>query len=376
MKTHIKLGKILGIEIGIHYSWLIIAVLITLSLGGYFGQSHPEWGNGVIWAMAVGSAMMFFAAIVIHEMSHALVARSYDIPVKSITLFALGGVAQMEKDAESAKMEFWIGIVGPITSAVIGGLCLGAAFLMGWTFGADTSTPLMAVFVWLGYINIALAVFNMVPGFPMDGGRVMRAAIWAFVKDRERATKAASLIGQTIAFGFIIFGIIAFFRGSGIGGLWIAFIGWFLLTSARASYAQSEMTQAFAGLKVRDLMTTECARVDPRTNLQSLVDDNILKAGNRCFLVEENGELLGLVTPADVRSVERTMWPMKTVDDVMRPFEGLHTAAPEATIVEALETMGRADVNQLPVLEGGRLVGMISRDRILNYLVARKELDM
>ncbi|HMS10420.1 MAG TPA: site-2 protease family protein, partial [Pyrinomonadaceae bacterium] len=220
MRTHIKFGTILGIEIGIHYSWLIIAVLITLSLGGYFGQSHPEWGSGVIWAMAAGSAVMFFAAIVIHEMSHALVARAYDIPVKSITLFALGGVAQIEKDAETAATEFWIGIVGPITSAVIGGLCLAAAFLLGWSFGADTSTPLMAGFVWLGYINIALAVFNMVPGFPMDGGRVMRAAIWAFVKDRERATKAASLIGQTIAFGFIIFGIIAFFRGSGIGGLW------------------------------------------------------------------------------------------------------------------------------------------------------------
>src|SRR5687768_1838023 len=171
MKVTIKLGRIYGIEIGLHYSWLIIAVLISLSLSAYFAEAHPDWSGGTIWAMSLVSALLFFIAIVIHELSHAAVARMNDLPVRSITLFALGGVAQIEKEAPSGKIEFWMGIVGPITSAVIGFFCLGISYLLGWQPMSEPDTPLMAMLVWLGYINIALAVFNMIPGFPMDGGR-------------------------------------------------------------------------------------------------------------------------------------------------------------------------------------------------------------
>src|SRR5690606_17723997 len=197
MKAHIRLGKILGIEIGLHYSWLIIAVLITLSLSSYFGTNHPEWGTGVVWVMAISSALLFFAAIVVHELSHAVVALRNGLPVSSITLFALGGVAQIEKEAETASSEFWLGIVGPITSTVIGVVCLAIAAALGWPVGEMPVTPRMAVIVWLGTVNIALAVCNMSPGFPMGGGRVLRAAAWKITGDKVRAARIASIVGQT-----------------------------------------------------------------------------------------------------------------------------------------------------------------------------------
>jgi Zn-dependent protease/CBS domain-containing protein len=376
MKANIILGRIFGIEIGLHYSWLIIAVLIVLSLSSYFGSTNPEWGTGLIWAMAVIAAIFFFSAIVIHELSHALVALYYDIPVRSITLFALGGVAQMEKEAESAKTEFWIGIVGPITSFAIGFLCLGVASLVGWPLFGTPETPLMTVLVWLGYVNVALAIFNMVPGFPMDGGRVLRAIIWRVTGNSDRATRGASVVGQSIAVIFILLGIVLFFGGAGIGGLWIAFIGWFLLNAARASYLNVEVTEGLRGVRVADLMSRECAVLGPTVNVQTLVDEHMLRTGQRCFVVADGGGPLGIVTPSEIKTVEVQMRPMKTLADVMRPFESLHTAGPEISAGEALEIMGREDVNQLPVVADGRLLGMISRDQIVRYLYTRKELDI
>ena len=375
MKAHIKLGKIFGIEIGLHYSWLIIAVLITLSLSSYFSTSHPEWGTGVIWVMAVSSALLFFGAIVVHELSHAIVALRNNLPVSSITLFALGGVAQIEKEAETASSEFWLGIVGPITSAVIGAVCLGLAVAFGWPAGEMPTTPLMAVIVWLGTVNIALAIFNMIPGFPMDGGRVLRAAAWKFTGDKVRATRIASVIGQVFAFGFIVLGVFAFFGGSGIGGLWIAFIGWFLLNAAKATYSQLEITEGLKNVTVGDLMSLDCPILDPRMNVQTMVEEHMLRSGRRCYLVGDAGEPEGLITPHEIKGISREMWPMTLVGDIMKPIEQVHTIARSAPVMEALDKMGREDVNQLPVMDGGKLAGIISRDRIVKYLYTRKELD-
>jgi Zn-dependent protease/CBS domain-containing protein len=376
MKAHIRLGKILGIEIGLHYSWLIIAVLITLSLSSYFSTNHPEWGTAVVWVMAISSALLFFAAIVIHELSHAVVALRNGLPVSSITLFALGGVAQIEKEAETASSEFWLGIVGPITSAVIGALCLAIAVALGWPFGEMPETPLMAVIVWLGTVNIALAVFNMIPGFPMDGGRVLRAAAWKITGDKARATRIASIIGQTFAMGFIVLGVFAFFGGSGIGGLWIAFIGWFLLNAAKATYSQLEITEGLKDVKVGDLMNRDCPILEPRMNIQTMVEENMLKTGQRCYLVADgiSGEPEGLITPHEIKGISKEMWPMTLVGDIMKPFTEVHTISQTAPVMEALEKMGREDVNQLPVMDGNRLAGIISRDRIVKYLYTRKEI--
>lgn len=375
MESHIKLGRIFGVKIGLHYSWIIIALLIAFSLASRFQEMHQDWGRGTAWLTAIITAALFFAAIITHELSHALVAKLRGLPVHSITLFVLGGVAQIEADAKDAKTEFWIGIAGPVMSAVLGFICLGLAWTLGWTMPAEPGTPLMAMLVWLGYINITLAIFNMIPGFPMDGGRVLRAVIWWITGNRAPATRIATLMGQFIAFGFIFLGLFSFFRGAGFGGLWIAFIGWFLLQAARSSYAQLEMSERFRGVRVSDVMARDCPIVDGRSNLQTFVDEYLLPTGRRCFLIVENGAVAGLITPQEVKAVERARWPFTTIYDVMIPIDRLRTVKPETPVTEAMETIGRADVNQLPVMSNGRLEGIISRDRVLQFMVTRAELD-
>src|SRR5256714_8489914 len=219
MKAQIKLFKIFGIQIGLHYSWLLIAVLIVLSLVGQFAATNPQWGANIIWGVSILTALLFFATIVIHELSHAAIAKARGLPVRSITLFALGGVAQIEKEAADAKTESWIGIAGPITSAVIGVICLGIAAGIGWTPSGSHQSPPAAMLGWLGVINVLLAVFNMIPGFPLDGGRVLRAVIWWITGSAARATRVATAIGQLVAVAFIILTLFRFFNSAGFAGL-------------------------------------------------------------------------------------------------------------------------------------------------------------
>jgi Zn-dependent protease len=375
METHVSLGRILGVKIGLHFSWILIAFLVVFSLSARFRMTNPDWGAGTIWLLAIATAALFFASIVAHELSHAMVAKARGLPVHSITLFALGGVARIEKESADAKTEFWMGIVGPISSALIGVLCLAAASALGWPFMAEPETPLLAMLVWLGYINVVLAVFNMLPGFPMDGGRVLRAAVWHATGDEHRATRVATTSGQAVAFGFIVLGIVGFFQGAGLGGLWLAFIGWFLLGAARASAAQLEVSESLRGVRVSDVMSRDCPIVDGRSNLETFVED-VLRTGSRCFLIVENGRVTGLITPHEVKSVEKSQWPYKTVFEVMKPLDQLRTVRPDTPASEALETIGRQDVNQLPVVSDGRLEGIVSRERIVRYLVTRAELNM
>lgn len=380
MEASIKLGRIFGVEIGLHYSWLIIALLVAFSLGSHFQTVNPEWGTGVVWLSAILTALLFFAAIVVHELSHAMVAKMRGLPVRSITLFALGGVAQIEREAADAKTEFWMGIIGPITSAVIGFICLGFAAAFGWSPASEglmtASTPPLAMLVWLGYINIALAVFNMIPGFPLDGGRVLRAIIWRVTGDGERSTRIAARVGQFVAVFFIVWGIFQFFTGAGFGGLWIAFIGWFLLNAAQASYAQVAINQALKGKTVADVMRRDCPTVDGNTNLQTFTDEYLLKTGERCYVVAEQGRIAGLITSHEVKEIDPRKRAFTTVDDVMKQLEQLRTIAPDAPVTEVLETMGREVVNQLPVASDGQLVGIISRAHVLRLLQTRAELNM
>jgi Zn-dependent protease/predicted transcriptional regulator len=377
MHAQIKLGRIFGVQIGLHYSWVLIALLVTFSLVAQFYETTPQWSAGVIWATAIITALLFFAAILAHELSHAAVAKARGLPVRSITLFALGGVAQIEKDAADPKTEFWMGIVGPIASAVIGFACLALAIVLGWRPLTLPQTPFLAMLMWLGLINIGLGVFNMIPGFPLDGGRVFRAIVWWVTGDAARATRIAALVGQFVAFSFIIWGIWRFFNGAGFGGLWLAFIGWFLLDAARSSYAQLEITETLRGLLVGDVMTQDCPRVHGRDNLQTVVDHYLLRTGQRCFIVEKNGGgVAGIITPHEIRSIIRSRWPYTTVDEVMQPMERLHAVGPNTPVTDALETMGREDINQLPVVRNGRLAGIISRGHILRLLQARAELHV
>lgn len=376
MKAQIKLGRIFGVEIGLHYSWFIIALLITLSLAGQFKLNNPDWSDSLRWGMAIITAVLFFASIVTHELSHALVAKARGLPVRSITLFALGGVAEIEKEAADAKTEFWMGIIGPITSFVIGFICLGIAMALGWVPPDFPQQPLLAMLMWLGYINIVLAIFNMIPGFPLDGGRVLRAIAWWITGDGKRATTIAARVGQIIAFGMIVFGLFQFFRGAGFNGLWITFIGWFLLSASRESYAQVAFTEGLRGVRVADVMSRDYPTVDGHSNLQTFVEEHLVRTGRRCFVVTLNGQAEGMVTPNEIKAVQRARWPYTTVADVMRPLDQVRTVAPNTPVSEALEVMAREDLNQLAVVRDGNLTGLISRGHVLQLLQTRAELQV
>jgi Zn-dependent protease/CBS domain-containing protein len=374
MRSSIRLGKLFGIEIGLHYSWFLIALLITMSLGSQFEASHPEWGSNIIWSLSVLTAILFFVTLLAHEMSHAMVARARGLTTKAITLFALGGVAQIEKEPEDAKTEFLVGIVGPLSSAVIGVALLGIAWALGWKIEASPATPLSAMLVWLGYINLSLAAFNMIPGYPLDGGRILRSILWLASRDALKATQRAANVGKAIALLFIAFGIFRFFGGAGFGGLWIAFIGWFLLQAATASASSVALTAGLKGVRVSDVMTADCIKLDGNMNVEQFVENYLLRSGRRCFVVEQNGEVAGLVTAHEITELERPRWPYTTLSDIMRPLDQLHTVTPATPVMEALETMGRDDVNQLPVVSGNHLDGIITRANVLQFLQTRTEL--
>jgi Zn-dependent protease/predicted transcriptional regulator len=375
MKAQIKLFRIFGIQIGLHYSWLLIAVLITLSLAGQFSTTNPGWDRGVVWGLAILTSVLFFATIVIHELSHAAVAKARGLPVKSITLFALGGVAQIEKEASDARTEFWMGIAGPITSAIIGAVCLAAAIAFGWRVTPSHPSPIAVMLGWLGVINIALAVFNMIPGFPLDGGRVLRAIIWWITGDAARAMRIASAVGQVVAFAFILFGLFRFFNGAGFAGLWLTFIGWFLLDAARSSYAQFEVVDRLRGVCVKDVMNDNWASVADETTLETFVNDYLLRSGQRAFIVEQNGQPAGMITTHEVKEIDRAKWPELTVAEAMIPLAKLHAVKGTANLSDVLEKMGREDVNQLPVMSNGHFDGIVSRGHILRLLQNRMELE-
>ena len=283
MKAQVKLGRIAGISIGLHYSWFIIALLIALSLVQHFREVTPQWSSTVIWIAALVTSLLFFAALLLHELAHSLVAKTRGLRVRSITLFALGGVSQIETEASDAKSEFWIAIVGPLTSLVIGLVLLGSAWVNGWKTGTEPATPVISVLVWLGYINITLAGFNMIPGYPLDGGRVLRAVIWWITGNADRSTRVAAQVGQVVAFLFILSGLFRLFVGANFGGLWLAFIGWFLLDASRASYAQVELMAGLRNRRVADIMDADYATVEGHLSVQDLVDEYVLRTGMPLF---------------------------------------------------------------------------------------------
>jgi Zn-dependent protease/predicted transcriptional regulator len=376
VRAQVKLGRISGVAIGLHYSWFIIALLIVLSLTGHFHSVNPKWSQTVLWSAAIVTGLLFFVALLLHELAHSLLAKARGLSVREITLFALGGVSQIESEPSNAKSEFWIAIAGPVTSLVIGLVLLAASRLAGWRSGTEPTTPLVSVLLWLGYINIALAGFNMIPGYPLDGGRVLRAVIWWITRNADRSTRLATRVGQAVAFIFILLGLFRFFLGENVGGLWLAFIGWFLLDAARASYAQATLMTALRGRRVADIMDRNCPTVEGHVSLQDFVDAYLLRSGLRGYVVVRNEQVIGLITPHEVKEVPRDSWPQTSVQSVMRPLSQLLKVTPDTPALQALQMMGREDINQLPVVSesDGRLEGVFSRSHVVRFLQTHSEL--
>ena len=375
MRTNIKLGRVFGIQIGLHYSWFLIAFLIVLSVANGFSAAHKDWSRDLVWSLSVVTALLFFVSLLLHELAHSLVAKSRNLRVRSITLFALGGVSQIEKNPADARTEFWMTIVGPITSCTIGCVCLGAAMLCGWTRGASAATPVVAMLVWLGYINVGLGIFNLIPGYPLDGGRVLHAILWWKTGNADQSTRLAARIGEGVGFVFIAVGVMQVFGGAGLNGLWIAFIGWFLTQAAAESYREVETAPFLDRRRVADLMSSDCPTVDGDLDIQHFVDEEMLRSGKRCFLVKKDGAFAGLITPHEIKHVERSQWPSTKLSSVMLPAARLRTVTPETSLKDALEAMATNDLNQLPVLANGHLRGMVSRGQVLQLFQTRAELQ-
>jgi Zn-dependent protease/predicted transcriptional regulator len=369
MRSQIRLGKVFGIQVGLHYSWFLIALLIAFSLNSQFHAANPAWSGGLVLTLSIVTAVLFFVSLLLHELAHSLVAQWRGIPVREITLFALGGVSQIEGESPDAKTEFQIAIVGPLTSAAIGLLCIAAVFAL-----PRVVTPWTAMLTWLGYINFGLAAFNLVPGYPLDGGRVLRSLLWWKSGDADKATKAAAVTGQAVGGLFVALGIVQFFFGANFGGLWIVFIGWFLIQAAGETRRQAGFKRAFENVRVSDIMSHDCITVDGRQSIQDLVE-RLLKTGRRCFVVMDDGHVTGLVTPHEIRQVSRSQWPMTPVDSVMRPLQGMQAVRPDAPLGNALKVMARENVNQLPVMSNSHLEGVLSRAEVVNYLQTRAELE-
>ena len=374
MRSNVKLGKVSGIEIGLHYTWFIIAALIVFLLVERFREAHASWTKGEIWTLALVTGGLFFISLLLHELAHSWVAQKRGLRVKAITLFALGGVSQIQDDSTDAKTEFWVAIAGPIASLTIGLVCLNIALELGWHRSAEPQSALTGILVWLGYINITLAAFNMIPAFPLDGARVLRSIIWAVTKDAARATRTAARVGQIVAFLFILDGIWRYFSGAGFGGLWIAFIGWFLMDAARTSSTRSEARPATdRGARVPDVMSRDFIAVNRGTSLHEFVDIYLLKTAQSYFVVKDNGRLAGLISRRDVSLIPRERWDTTTEGDAMRTLRELQIVAPETRVLDALKLAANNSVDPMPVVENGRLLGVVFRSQLVHALQGQSE---
>lgn len=368
MRSQIKLGRIGGIEVGLHYSWFLIAALIAFSLAAHFRATGPGWSNQLVWGMAIVTAVLFFVALLLHELAHSLVAKSRGLDVRAITLFALGGVSQIDSESPDAGSEFWIAIVGPITSAIIGIVCLSAARLSGWVSNNEFQIVIVPVLFWLAYINFGLAVFNMIPGYPLDGGRVLRSVLWWITGSATRATRWASQVGQAAAFFFIAFGLYRFFVGASFDGLWLAFIGWFLTDAARSSYARFDATAGLQGRTVSELMARDCPNVPGYLTLRDFVDEYLLPSTSKCYFVTLDSAVVGLARAVDVRSIPREEWIRTSVQSIMRPLSHIHSVPPQMLAMKAIDLMQRENVSEVPVVLDGTLVGVFSQGRPIRSL--------
>jgi Zn-dependent protease/predicted transcriptional regulator len=360
----ILIGRVFGIPIYLHVSWFIVFFLITFSLGKLFESQHPGWTPAQRWGLGVVTSVLFFGSVIFHELSHSVVAKHYRIPVASITLFVFGGLARIEKDPDSAKQEFNIAIAGPLSSLFLAG-CFGLV----WRY-VHGSEMLTAVTGWLAWINFLLAAFNLVPGFPLDGGRVLRGIAWAITGNFSRAAQIASTTGRIFAYFLIIIGAWQALQGVLINGLWLVFIGWFLLEAARESYAHVAIRDTLGGVTASDIMSSDIPTVARNLSIDEYVHE-VLRTGRRCHIVTGGDKPSGLITLHAARTVPRDEWANTSIQAVMMPIDRVHSAAPDDPVLSILERMQTADINQMPVVSDGHIVGMIGRDTILSLLQTR-----
>lgn len=371
--SRLTLFKLLGIEIRLDASWLLLAILITWTLAvGFFPGSYPDLEPLTYWLMGAVAAAGLFASIVLHELAHATVARRDGLGIDGITLFVFGGVAEMKAEPASAMKEFRMAIAGPIASLVIAGCCYLVA-MAGSAIGA--ATPFVGVFAYLAFINTILAVFNLVPAFPLDGGRVLRAALWGWQGSLRRATRIASTIGSGFGIFLIVMGLFSVLQGSLIGGMWWFLIGLFVRAAAQMSYQQVLVRRGLEGVPVRQIMKAEPVTVAPDLTVAELVEDYVYRHHFKLFPVEEADRLVGCVRLEDIRTVPRADWATTTVAGIMQDCSAERTVGPDDDALSLLQRMGGEADGRLLVTERGRLLGIVTRRDLFAYLAVKHDLE-
>lgn len=357
-----KIGTVMGIPVRVHFSWLIIFGLITWSLSTfYFPKAAPEFPVPFYWVAGTIAATLLFVSVALHELAHSLIALlRYRLPIVNITLFIFGGVSQMKAEPPDPKAEFRIALAGPLSSFVLSLLFLFCSFMV-------SGQVARALFSYLAQLNFVLGVFNLIPGFPMDGGRIVRALIWKRRSDFFYATRKASGYGQKIALVFIFLGLVSLFLGLTVG-LWLMLIGWFLHTAAHASYQQVSLQQTLAGVYVRDIMTREMVTVPSDVTAETVVNEYFLRYGYGGFPVMEGERFLGFVTLKELKNVARQGWHDVKVSEILIPYDRKWEVSPDGDAMKALELMINEDQGRLAVTEKGRLVGLLTRNGIAKYV--------
>jgi len=373
MKSSFRLFKIAGIGIGIPYSWLLIFPFFTYTLAQlYFPSVFPGWSIATYWIAGAISALAIFVSVLLHELAHSLVARANGIPVHSITLFILGGVSNLEEEPQKPWSEFAMAIVGPVTSLVLGFILWGIGRGLGVS---STSNAALAVIYYLGVINIYLGIFNLLPGFPLDGGRVLRSIIWGSTGNLIRATNIAGFVGQL--FGWVLIGIGVYFVviGNIFNGLWFAFIGWFLMSAADASRKDVRLKERLSGVKVRQLMNMNVPTIAPETSVQDMVAGIFRRQQDRAVPVCQGGQLAGIATITDVKKVPQEKWAATPVGEIMTRGN-LYTVSPDDNLQMAMELIAKHDINQVLIKDGGKCAGLLTRADIIRYIQMSQELGI
>jgi len=368
MGNGFNLGRLFGIQFRLHYTWFIVFALVVVSLSArYFPAAYPGWSQLAYWVIGIITSLLFFTSVVAHELAHSLVAMVNDIPVKSITLFIFGGVAQIAREATKASDELKMAVAGPACSLVIGGL-----FGLLWLFTRDAVEPVAAVAFWLAQINCLLAVFNLIPGFPLDGGRVFRSLLWRFTDDYYRSTRIATRVGRGVGYLFIVGGVaVIFLLGEWLSGLWLAFIGWFLESAASASYRKLQWRDRLVGFTAAQVMTADFPVVPPDVTIAQLAQDYTFGSGHQFIVVADEDRLYGVLTLHDVKSVPQQNWDATRAEEIMIPVDRLGVTSPDQGALSILDQMVENGINQLPVVADGRIIGLVTRDNLLRFLRAR-----
>ncbi len=359
-----RIGKAFGIPIEVNASWLVIFGLILWSLSAVlFPATLPGQGDALYWLMGLGTTLAFFGSLLLHELSHSLVSRHFGLQVRRIILFIFGGISEATEEMPSAKVEFWVGIAGPLMSVLLGVLS-GGLSLLAAGIGND---PLTVVFQWLAIVNIALAVFNMLPGFPLDGGRVLRAAAWQITGSHRRATRIATRGGQIIAGLLLAWAALRFVNGDFLGGVWVGFLGYLLFQAASSSYGDLVIKDALSRVGVADLMSRNVTSLHPEMTVRDAVDSTLSRHAFGGYPVAD-GHVHGILQANDVKRVPAGEWPRLRVTELMKPLDDTEVLSPQTPVSEALERFNRLGVGRLPVIQDGELVGILSQSDVLRWL--------